>query len=458
MARIALYLVPVLTVAFAAFALLVVGGARPIVGASLYGGPTQGAKVLSWRLEVSQELGAVRSPLGLGAVAVEVDLGEGRRASWQGPVDERGDAFVAIQVPGAPVTGPVEVTVSTPAFAHDLARGRIELEKDDWIDRAQWRGGWIKGRQTGRLRVDVAAARGMLAVPFADPLLVQVRDGGTVVPEARLELQPEGLEVLPPRRGKEHRTGHQGRAMVRVAPNEHVCALRVTAHARDGRKGEWYSTVPVLPGALHASWRKPGLVVRSPVPRDRAYYALVNERQRWAGGSIALSPDSEGGATGLVDLAALPDQPLWAMVGGDADLLPNSAVGWPLEPWTDRAEPLAESALAQPLRSLVVPDQQLLDGLVNARKLDERRRRRARGLTAAYVGLALALVALLIARRARESQSRLEEHLARNADGIEGAERIASPRQAAWWTLLVALLCVGLGFLMIMVLVMYRAY
>ena len=38
MARIALYLVPVLTVAFAAFALLVVGGARPIVGASLYGG------------------------------------------------------------------------------------------------------------------------------------------------------------------------------------------------------------------------------------------------------------------------------------------------------------------------------------------------------------------------------------------------------------------------------------
>ena len=458
MARIALYLVPVLTVAFAAFALLVVGGARPIVGASLYGGPTRGAKVLSWRLEVSQELGTVRSPLGLGAVAVEVDLGQGRRASWQGPVDERGDAFIAIQVPGAPVTGPVAVAVTTPAVAHDLARGRVELETGDWIDRAQWRGGWIKGRQQGALTVDVAAARGLLAVPFADPLLVQVRDGSVPVPAARLDLRPEGLEVLPPRRGREHRTGPTGRALLRVVPNEHVCALRVTVNAPDGRKGEWYSTVPVLPGALHASWQKQGLVIRSPVPRDRAYYALIDERQRWAGGIVELTPDSEGGASGLVGLAALPDQPIWAMVGGDADLLPTSAVGWPLAPLKDGVEGVVQSASTGPLRSLTVPDQQLLDGLVNARRLDERRRRRARGLTAVYVGLALALVALLIARRARESQSRLEEHLARNAEGIEGAERIAPPRQAAWWTLLVALLCVGLGFMMIMLLVMYQAY
>jgi hypothetical protein len=457
-ARIALYLVPVLTVAFAAFALLVVGGTRPIVGASLSGGPTQGAKVLSWRLEVSQELGAVQAPLGLGAVAVEVNLGDGRRASWRGSVDVRGDAFVAIQVPGAPVTGPVDVTVSSPLFAHDLARGSVELTRDDWIDRAQWRGGWIKGRRTGQLEVEVAAARGMLAVPFADPLLVQVRDGGVAVPAARLELQPEGLEVQAPHRGKEHRTGPMGRALVRVAPNEHVCALRVTAHAPDGRKGEWYSTVPVLPGALHASWQKRGLVVRSPVPRERAYYALVSERQRWAGGCVKLSPDSEGGATGFVNLAKLPPQPLWAIVGGDSDLLPDNAVGWPLEPATDGAERLTASATINPRRSLTVPDQLLLDGMVSARRLDERRRRRARGLTALYVGLALALVAILIARRARESQSRLEEHLARNADGIEGAERIAPPRRAAWWTLLVALLCVGLGFLMIMLLVMYGAY
>jgi hypothetical protein len=456
MSRLGLYVLPVWTVTVVAFALLVVGAPSAEIGAQLYGGPTEGVTRLAWRLQAEERFRGAVAPARIGPVAVEVMLTDGRRSGWHGEVDAEGMAAVDLPFSGAPVSGPVSVRVTAPALTQALASGQVRLLAREWAAASRWRGGWFEGRQTGALQIRVAPGRGVLAVPFRDPLVVEVRYAGRPVPGAQLQFAPEGLNLAPTSAAHPRRTDQSGRALVPVKPLEQVCALRVTATSSAGLQGEWYSTLPVVLGALHASLQNGELRVVSPIPRKRAYFAVISEHARLAGGPLTLQPDQRGGAVQLVPLPQQPATCLWAVVSSEPELSSVGTVGWPIQVGSPDSTTLDRRLTHQPKRSLVVPDRLLLDGFVASSARSERRQQRARALAAAFVAAALTLVLLLMVQRVRESQTRLQQHLTRAGVALPDAERIEEPKRSRLFTLLVALLCVVLGFVMIGLLVLYR--
>ena len=80
MSKIALLLLPLATVLVVAFALFVVGAPRAYAGAQLYGGPTEAAPVLAWRLALVERFEEIERPLARKNVRVEAHLNDGRRA------------------------------------------------------------------------------------------------------------------------------------------------------------------------------------------------------------------------------------------------------------------------------------------------------------------------------------------------------------------------------------------
>ena len=313
------------------------------------------------------------------------------------------------------------------------------LAPSAWRERARARGGWVKGRSRGGLGVEVAPASGVLAVPFAAPLWIDVHDARGPVEGARLVLAPEGMVVVPARHRSDWVTDARGRAEVVVEPREHVIALGLKAEAPGGRTGEFYSTLPVVAGALEASLAGHRLRVASSIPLDRAYYAILTERARGPGGGLGLTPDGRGGSVGLVELPELPREPWWAVVSTDADLDSPATVGWPLgeAPRMAAREPLAWS----------VPDRLLWDGLATAERAESRRRSKIALLTMGFIGVSALLSVLLVVRRARAARHALEKHL-----GEQDPERMLNilPSRARFaFAVAVAALCVTLGFLLL---------
>lgn len=442
MSRIALYSLPVITVAVVAFALFVVGAPEPYAGARIYGGPTEGATRLSWRIALVRWEDGIQSPAHRARLAVEARLADGRRVSWTGHPDAEGMVGMNVAVPGAPVHGPVDVEVSAPGDRMPLARGRVELGARDWRKHEREDGGWIKGLETGDLLVRAAPARGVFAVPFSDPLWIEVRGPHGPIAHAKLSLRPEGLAVHAP---DPLETDDDGRAQILVAPREFNVALRISATAPDSSHGEWYSTLPVVVGAMHARLDGKRLLVSSPIERDRAYFGLLTPGERLAGAPVSLSADGHGGASAEVALPPLPPGPLWAVVSSEPELSSESTVGWPLR---------VRLAERDPPKDRVVPDRLLLDGLVDATRRDQARRRRARLLAGLFSAFAALLVGVLLVLRVRKSQTALAEHLARSADESEHTEHIQA--RGTGWVLLVAVLCLALGFLVVALVAMYR--
>ena len=102
----------------------------------------------------------------------------------------------------------------------------------------------------------------------------------------------------------------------------------------------------------------------------------------------------------------------------------------------------------------MVPDRLLLDGLVEAAARDEARRGQARLLAGLFSAFALALVAVLLVLRVKKSEAVLAEHLARTGDGSDQTQQIRE--RGTGWLLLVAVLCLALGFLIVALVAMYR--
>lgn len=442
MSRIALFSLPVITMIVVGFALFVVGASEPYAGVRVYGGPSEGVTRLSWRLSLVRWEDGVESTAHRERLAVEVKLADGRHVSWTGRPDSEGMAAMDVDVPGGPVHGPVDVVITSPRDKLPLAEGRIDLGVHDWLSKERELGGWFKGKQTGDLLVRAAPARGLFAVPFSDPLWIEVRGPKGPVAHARLELRPDGLVV---RAATPLETRDDGRAQVRLAPREFNVALGITATAPDGHSGTWYSTLPVMAGALDARLDNHRLLVRSPIARDRAYFALMTPTARIAGAPLDLKPDGHGGSAARVSLPPLPPGPLWAVVSSEADLSSEATVGWPLR---------VKLGDGDPPRERVVPDRLLLDGLIDAGRRDAARRRRARLLAGLFSAFAAALVGVLLVLRVKKAEADLAEHLARHSESSEEAREI--PARGTGWVLLIAVLCLALGFLVVALVAMYR--
>lgn len=424
---------PTLAVVGVGFAFIGVAAPRSYAALRVYGGPTDVASELSWRVSGLERLGALEQPLSGTEVVIEASLSDGRHASWQGRLDALGVATAALRFSGTAeaVRGPIRVRAWCAAHPELLiARGEMQLTSAEWWSRARRRGGWLPVKSHGALDVRVAPVRGAWATAFADPLVIEVAARGALAEGVRLALHPEGVDVASGR--GELTTDERGRVVVSVTPRESVAILGVDATAPGGATGSWYGTLPVATGALHAERVGKRLVVRSPVVRERAFYALVDARARLAGGSILLSPDGRGGSAGEVEIETPLRGPAWGVVSSESELDTASTIGWPL--FTNDVEPYQ--------LTFDVADRLLLDGTSVGAEREHARARRASLLGAAFAGLCLALAALFVVDRARTAERALRTHLSAQGAAAPEVEKSA-PRMLT--QLIVAVLCIALA-------------
>jgi hypothetical protein len=445
-ANIALYVLPFATAAVVSYALFVAGAPRPYAGARLYGGPTEDAARLSWRLAVVERYRGVEGPLApdAGEFSVEAQFDDGSSARWTGKVDALGMAGVTIEPPTKRVRAPVRVRVSR--GPETVAEGAVWLPVAQWLERAERHGGWLDVPSKGELSLRVAVARGALAVPFAEPVWIEVRREGKALAGAKLHVESEGLNLVQPSaKDALIDTDTAGRAAIVVAPLEHNVALSVVAE-HGGARGEWYSRLPVVPGAFSATLQDGRLRIESPIVRERAFFALITERARLAGGPVLLEPDGRGGAVQLVDVGPLPDEQIWAEVSSEPELASTATVGWPLR--------VSRAPLGDPAHTFQVPDRLLLDGLGVGTRAESARRSQARAIAAGFTILALVLASLIVIVRTRRADSRLRAHL--EAAGEEAASRDLIAQKRAGARIALAVLCIALGFAVIAMVALYR--
>jgi hypothetical protein len=233
-------------------------------------------------------------------------------------------------------------------------------------------------------------------------------------------------------------TDAKGQVEVKVEPREHVMALGVNVETQSSSHGAFYSTLPVVAGALRAEMTGHQLTVRAAVPLDHAYYAIQTERERWGGGGLMLSPDGRGGSVATVEVRDLPSSPAWVVVSTDGDLNSPATVGWPLGK--------LESLPVWP-EARSVADRLLLDGAVAIRAAEARRRRRILWLTFAFLLTVASLSGVLLVRRVRAAERVLATHLARQLEAGTGPMDIS--RRNSLLAAALAVLCLALGFLLI---------
>jgi hypothetical protein len=444
---------PAMAVVVVAYGLVVGGRSRPVVGARVRGGPTEGASAVSFRVEVVERDGEDEHALGGRDATIEVRPAQAGGKVFSRFLDSDGSATVALGSP-RPLSGPVHLTVclnGTDGRSEPVLDEVVSATAEAWARAARRRGEWVDGRTEKGLVVRASAERGVFAVPFQDALRVEVRrhgvpTGGIVVTAASETSDVEPASTV---------TDPSGRARLLVRPREHAASVTLRASAPDGVGVSLDMALAVVPGALHASLGDEGIVVQSPIARTRAYVAVVGEHERFTGGPVTLASDGHGNVRGVLPIAGLPaDGPLWAVVSSEPDLHSAALVGWPIRP---RQVPGALSAQSEePARTFDVPDLLLADGVAKAMARERVRVRSARLSAAAFASGALALTVLLVTRRARRAASNLAEHLASaGADALSTRQMAGSGGDGPWFVL-VAALCLGLAAALIGVFVLFR--
>lgn len=432
--RILFWVTPALTIFVVGFALFVVGAPRVQPIARLWGGPVSGTGPLIWRVEAAQWLEEREVPLAGTSLQVLWRV-NGSEAARTLRLDDQGEAFV--ELPRPPL-GQLHVEVSR-EDGQTLASGELgSVSASHWLGQARRRGGWIDGITRGELQIRVAAERGVLAVPFTETLLVEVRDQGKPSRGARVEAELDG--TVPER--VQQTTDAEGRAKLQVAPRHHVASLGLRA-CKAGTCGSFHCQLPVIPGALWASLKGSTLSIQSATPNERAQYTIIGEKGRVAAGQVQLRAERAGSHKARVHLPGLPQGPLWAVVGSESGLDSRSSVGWPLRP----------ELSDEPFQTLDVPDRLLLDGRERARQAESRRQRLAQAIAIVAALAGFALMALLLLEGGRRAHRQIYEHLARA--GASHPEELVSEKSTRS-ALAVGFLCLLLGFALIALIAVYR--
>lgn len=460
MLRRLLLALPAVAVGIVLWGALGTGRPAPVLGVRVVGGPTRGASVLAWQISVQRLVGKQREPSSGLPVRVLVDAGS-ERATWAGTTDAEGRVEARVQL-AAPLQQPARVRVEA-GDGRLLAEGQVELHPSEWRRSVRRQGGWLPGEQKGELWIRVWPVEGTLVVSIPSELLISVThgpityggfgepspgalEGYASTPHAELDVELSGAELTEPKGPL--RTDERGQLRLRVRPLEHTIRLRVRARlpsdARtptakdfapleftpgvngDPRSGEWFGVLPVTPGALHATLAGTSLLVRSPVPRDRAFVSLIGGLHRVAGYTVALKPDAEGGASASVPLDAdllARHAELRAVVSPEPDKRSPSTVGWQIKP----------APSASPASTFDVADRLLLDNTERALQRERAARLERRRVAAWLLTLLGAVMIALFFLEARLS--------ARRPAPVPAELALRTPR----WPLALALACLLLG-------------
>jgi hypothetical protein len=404
-ARRLLLILPAVAVGIVLWAVLAGGGARPVLGIQVLGGPSRAGASLSVLLRAVQSDGTRATPVPALDVRVRV-RNAGEERFWTGVTDATGHAEMWLDLK-APSSDP-SLRVTAASTGDVLGEGMLVLDAASWQSGVRRQGGWLPGRAQGALLLRVVLGEGALAVPFAGDVWVQVLGepgstspsssgsasarGATAIAGARLDVELEGAELVVPTLSAPPISDARGLVRLTLRPLEHAVALRLRATAPLGT-GSWYGALPVVPGALHASLEGGRVSIRSPIERDVAYVSVVTESERLAGAILPLTATGDGAATGLFELpplirARIERQPSWAVVSSEDDKRSPAVVGWPLA--------VEDAALLGPT-TFDAPDRVLIDGVKQALANDEALRSSRRSSAAQLLlGVGAALVVLLL--------------------------------------------------------------
>jgi hypothetical protein len=417
------------------------GGARPIRSARVYGGPTQGEQELRLRLELGERDRVAEVPLAHTSFVVAAVAGGQRVADATGKTDELGNAELKLRLP-RPHDSAFELRVESAAHdAPPLAKGLVLGPSEALRGRATRRGGFQQGRHIGDIALFVAPAHGALVTAqgaLQDELVIRAERAGSAISDARVRVKLEGGEPAE----AQLKTDGRGLARLSVRPSETSLRVALEASADGIGEGTLAARFEVIQGAIRATRQAERLLLESSGAASVAFIGFFDERRRYGGAHVALSPAPDGRLLAELPLPAeLVDvSPLFAVVSSQPDLASPSAVGWPI------SRPSEPDPRTFDARELL-----LLDGAPSARLREDRRARRIRRVTAAYAALALGLTLYVFVRRVREADAAIERHLQRA--GAEEALSIA-PRRGARTVLAAA--CIGLGFLVLALLALFK--
>lgn len=414
-ARWVLFVVAPLALVGVGLVLFVAAAPGSFLYARLVGGPTDAGRVWTGRVQLIERQGAEERPAASVPIRIEVRGPIGSVTGWSGRSDDEGWAEVRLE--RAAVGRHLDVCIHAGDPEGVVACGQTVLTQEAWRRGARVRSGQVPGRTEGELEIGVTVASGVLAVPFSSELQVTVSDATGPVEGAELTWRGTGLAVLAL---APVRTDAAGRAGLRVTPREHVVSLALEA-TQEGARGSWFSTLPVVPGAMQALVEDGQLRVRSPVERESAWYSWVSTSERLGGGKLKLAPTPFGSAGAVPLPPEVPGEGAWVVVSSEPDARSPSAVGWPL---------------GRQSTTFDVAEASLLDGAADAEAREKGIRRRVRWGASGFAALAAWLVALVFVREARRRPGRVE-----NVD-VSGTPVAGD----AAWRLWVALSCIVLGF------------
>jgi hypothetical protein len=422
--RFAVYGVPILAGLVTALVLLGPGRERPVMGARAYGTPCEGASSWALRVEILGYLAGRYYPLPA-EVDVELRSGAVRLGAWTGRTADEGIADAL-----GPLThssrDPIDLAVRSRGRL--LASGRLALgPRLAALPPASP----LDGEAHGPLDVRAVLARGVTVPAIPEPLGIQIAvprssvpPEGAAGPAPTLSLSATGASVDSP--GEPTHVGCDETSCrfvwtTAIEVQAPAAELTVGATLADGRTGSWRGSVPVLLGGMSidpASVARGALLVRSSVPRRRAYVSLLAPTGRIWGAALALADAGDGRAQGQIPLPALPDGPVLAVVSSDPFEPALAAVGWPLRP--------ALGSLPQ------LQPAMLVDGLPAAVQQETSRRAAARRQACAFILAAGVLDLAYLWRRYRASRKRLAELEAASA---EPNAAIGTPL-GLWWVVM----------------------
>jgi hypothetical protein len=442
--RLATYGIPIVAGVVTALVLIGPGREQAAPGARAYGDLRAGTPSWALRVETLAHFAGRYAPEAR-EIEVELRAGSERIGAWRGSTDVEGIAD-AVGPLGRPVGGPLELTVRS--RGRTLAHGRIRLGP---LLAALPPAGPLDGESHGPLDVGVVLARGITVPAIAEPLAVEVTvprsavapSSGAGVPP-RLSVTATGAQVGSPSEPTTRGCAEDGCRFAWSVPivlQAPAAELTASATTADGRTGSWQGNVPVALGGMWidpASVARGAIVVRSAVPRQRAYVSLCGTAGRFWGGVVPLEDAGDGQAQGSLPLPSLPSGPLLGVVSGDPFEPELTATGWPLRPELGSL-PLIRPAL-------------LADGLPAAVQQEQARQARVRRPASALILAAGVLELAYLWRRHRLGRRRLGRLQAAAAetarDGTEpaspGAARIAGVPGIAtpvglWWSIMLPL-------------------
>jgi len=417
---------------------LAVGVARPDRPGQqwvrVYGGPTDGACPLVWRLQLRQLSGTSEIALANTPVNITVSLANGQRWVKTTKSDGEGQARVSFERPPAEVA-----SVTVRGDSTDLATGRVRLSRAEWWSRARKFGGWAHGQNQGRCRVEVGVTSGVLLVGLPGVLVISVRDPESPRGKRTLRLLGDGIAFLPAGRGRTVETDHHGIAAVPAVVSDIGSELEIRVEDPSGNPTLWRGPIPARLGGIWATVKDGQARFVTTVPREQASFALVSERGIFEADTIALHRSSDGLWRGTAAIQSVCGPDAWIMTGPEVELAGTLSIGWPV----------VDSTLPPRVHeALVVPERLLLDGRPQARARALRSERRfvwvVASCSVAAAALLLASLWLRVSRASRRLKRHMRALLPADADALSARQRgrlwVASILLAAgvlalglWW-------------------------